>query len=66
MAVYETDNEKSHIEHVEQLSDDEKVEPTNLNRGMRIDGDDEDHMHEPPVRRIISILDLTILLMSIR
>jgi hypothetical protein len=38
-----------HVDNVEQLSDSEKADhPSNYN-AMRIDGDGEDHLHEPPV-----------------
>lgn len=45
--------EAVNIEHVEQLPDEKEehvdhVEPTDKFHAMRIDGDEEDHMHEPP------------------
>ena len=47
----ETKDEKETSEHVEQVHDkqvhDEKY------YAMRIDGDDEDHMHEPPVGIVV-------------
>ena len=46
--------EATNVEHVEQLHDEkakqlDHADPTDKFHAMRIDGDEEDHMHEPPM-----------------
>ena len=63
MATHEVEkstvNEKSGVEQVERTTDessghsDEKH--PNYYSDMRVDGDGEDHMHEPPVRRAFTM-----------
>ena len=54
MAVEDTDQKKLKPEHVEQVhidhAENEKY------KAMRIDGDEEDHMHEPPVCILVSAI----------
>lgn len=58
MATHNTDNTKStmdeksgveQVEHVDQLSGHSDEKHPDYYSGMRIDGDGEDHMQEPPV-----------------
>lgn len=50
MATTPIDHEKASVEHVEQMSDHSDPHHPDIYKAMRLDGDGEDHMTEPPVR----------------
>ena len=53
MAMERTDEKQNGAEHVEQAHE-KQVQHDEKYYAMRIDGDDEDHMHEPPVSMLDS------------